>query len=95
VGHPWTARFRAAAAPSARVALFIGRQPGWALKAAAVAATAVLLSIAALLVVPAVLVGMIVLLIAGGIIRLRGLLGRALPRRDGRENVRVIVRHGP
>lgn len=75
--------------------MLIGRQPGWALKAAALAAAGVLVAIAALLVVPAVLVGLLVLLVAGGILRLRGLLGRALPRRDGRENVRVIVRHGP
>lgn len=62
------------------------------MKAAIGAAVAVLVAITLLLVVPALIVGFVVLLIAAGISRARQWLAGILPRSDGRRNVRVIVR---
>jgi anti-sigma factor RsiW len=72
--------------------MYISRQPAWTIKAGLVAAAAVMSAIAAILIIPALVIGFGVLVAAGGIARLRHHLDRFLPRSDGRRNVRVIAR---
>jgi hypothetical protein len=96
---PWSAQGMPRSA-AARTAFFVARQPSWVLKAALIAAMVVGTALAMALIVPALIVGVLVLLAAGLIARVRLALSRvrggSLTRTDGRRNVRVVVRHdGP
>lgn len=76
-----------------------GGQPSWVVKAALLSGLVIFLAVVALLVIPAVLIGAVVLLVLGGAWSLKQRLAAWLGRgttpgslRDPRRNVRVIGR---
>lgn len=73
-----------------RVLLFTARGPSWAARAAVIAWVVFVLALAALVIVPILIVGAAALLAGTAWIALRRLAARA--RGDGRRNVRVVDR---
>ncbi|MBY0313603.1 MAG: hypothetical protein K2W85_16180 [Phycisphaerales bacterium] len=76
---------------------FVMHQPSWVLRWALIAAGFVLIAVLAVIIVPAVIVGLIVFALGALAARVRRLIGGSGPRPsvstgEGRENVRVIVR---
>lgn len=76
---------------------YVVRQPSWVLRLALMGAGIMLLAVLAIIIVPALLVGVVVFVIGAGIARARRALGslfggRAATSDDGRQNVKVIVR---
>ncbi len=74
---------------------YVMRQPSWVLRLALLAAGAVVLAVLAVIIIPALIVGLVVF--AAGVLwaRVRRWIGGSRVRRNdasGRENVRVIVR---
>lgn len=72
-------------------------QPSWVLRWALIAGAFVLIAVLAVIIVPAVIVGLFVFalgVLAARVRRMFGGFGRrpSMPADDGRENVRVIVR---
>jgi len=86
---------RAARARATRVYYTVQSQPSWVTKLSLSLALFVFVSVVLLLVIPALVVGLVVFLIAGTIAGIkRRILGLRAPNGplDGRENVRVITR---
>ena len=69
----------------------VASQPSWIVRAAAAAALVVFVGVVLLLVIPAVVIGVVVLAVLGTGYALKQRVGRLFAR-EGRRNVRVIVR---
>ena len=88
--------FRAYADRSARVFTVVRTQPSWVTRVAFGAAMLVMLAVVFLLIVPAVVIGLLVFLVAMGVAGVRRRIAglwRPNGALDGRKNVRVIEHH--
>ena len=74
---------------------FVVRQPSWVMRLALMAAAIVLLAVLAVLVIPALLIGIVAFIALATVARVRAWIGgvhRPNGALDGRRNVRVITR---
>lgn len=87
---------RRTGADALRLFKLLSKQPSWGVKLAVALGALVMLGAAAILVIPAVIVFLLVLLVGAAWQKARSLLAGAMPARDrdGRRNVRVVVRDG-
>ena len=83
------------AGESGRAFRFVVGQPSWVMRLALTAAAIVLLAVLAVLIIPAMVIGVIAFIMLATVARVRAWIGgvrRPNGALDGRRNVRVIVR---